>query len=287
MKRGSALVLLSLTIGIAIGQKRPIQVSYTPDYNNSCGEVILGSGFEKSGMVRYVARSKILESKWNGRQLTIKIFVVSECCPPDYLGYVERSDTLILYYGDKKGLPTKDGMPDEVEICLCGHNGCCYEFEYVINGLSRSTNYLVAVSNVSAFGLKPYPIGYIDSKYKSVHYSRQCLSLESCLDEKIDEAVLYYKKLSPMYDSLIDHHNNQSQKEKDMVDQIERVWIKYFSFREAIYDEFLTSNLDGDLYNRKLNEFELQIQRELKLLEPKLNITSKYLHGGSFIEPIK
>jgi hypothetical protein len=270
-----------------MAQKRPIQVSYTPDYNNSCGEVILGSGFEKSGMVRYVARPKILESKWNGRQLTIKIFVVSDCCPPDYLGYMEQSDTLILYYGDKKSLPTKSGMPDEVEICLCGHNGCCYEFEYSINGLSRSTNYLVAVSDVLAFGLKPYTIGYTDSKYKSVHYATECLSLDSCLEEKINEAVSHYKKLGPMYDSLINHHNNQSQKEKDMVDQIARVWIKYFVCREAIYDEFLRSNLDGDLYSRRLNQFESQIQSELKLLEPKLSITYEYLQGGSFIEPIK
>jgi hypothetical protein len=286
MKRIWGIIFISIT-SIAWGQKRPIPVNFDSDTNNSCGHVSLGSGFEKSGMVQYVARPKIIESKWDGRQLTIKIFVVSDCCPPDFLGYVEQSDTLNLYYGDKKSLPNKNGQPQEIEICMCGHNGCCFEFEYRIKGLKRNTNYLVAISDVIGIGrITPYPIGYTDSKDKSVHYSRACTSFNVCLEDQIDEAVLQYKKLGPLYDSLITLRNNESPNQRDMVDHIKKVWIQYFSYREAIYDEFIRTKIDKTLYDSKINEFESRVWNELKLLEPKLNITNAYLSGGALSEPI-
>ena len=140
MKTVLGLIFLLLTVNISLGQQRLIEVNYNHDPNSSCGHVTLGSGFEKSGMVQYVARPRILESKWIDQQLTIKIFVVSDCCPPDFLGYMVHSDTLKLYYGDKKSIPDKYGRPKEVDICMCGHNGCSYEFEYEINGLQKDKN---------------------------------------------------------------------------------------------------------------------------------------------------
>jgi hypothetical protein len=287
MKRIYLLVLLSFTVNISFGQKYPIQVSYDEDSNSSCGTVTLGSGFEKSGMVRYVARPKIIESKWRGRQLTITIFTVSGCCTHDYLGYVEQSDTLILYYGSQVNLPNKHSGHKEVEICMCGHNGCCFEFEYRITGLKKKTNYLVAISDVMGIGLiKPYLIGYIDEENKSIHYSQDCDLLEECLDKKIEEAVSNYKNLIPLYTLLIEQHKNENPVERETIDNIRRTWIRYFSCREAIYDEFIRSKLDQNVYSLKINEFESQVQSDLLLLESKLNITSEYLIMGSLREPI-
>jgi hypothetical protein len=159
MKAVLGLIFLSLTVNISLGQKRLVEVNYNRDPSSSCAHVRLGSGFEKSGMVQYVARPTIIESKWMDRQLTIKIFVVSDCCPPDYLGYMVHSDTLKLYYGDKKSIPDNYGRPKEVDICMCGHNGCPYEFEYKIDGLEKHKNYLVTVSDVLGIGsINPYPI---------------------------------------------------------------------------------------------------------------------------------
>jgi hypothetical protein len=196
MKAVYGLILLSLTVNISLGQKRLIEVNYNHDPTNSCAHVTLGSGFEKSGMVQYVARPRIIESKWIDRQLTIKIFVVSDCCPPDYLGYMVHYDTLKLYYGDKKSIPDMYGQPKEVDICMCGHNGCSYEFEYKINGLKKDKNYLVAISEVIGMGsINPYPIGYTNGRYKSIHYSMKCNTFEVCLDEKIKEAIYIMKNL--------------------------------------------------------------------------------------------
>jgi hypothetical protein len=282
------LTLFSLILNVAMGQKRLTQVHYARDSAYSCGHVTLGSGFEKSGMVQYVARPKIIESKWTDRQLNIKIFVVSDCCPPDFLGYTEQSDTLNLYWGDKKSIPDEHGTPKEVDICMCGSNGCCYEFEYSIAGLKRNTNYLVAVSDILGIGrVKPYPIGYTDSKEKSVYYSNECDSFDACLDEKIDEAILHYRKLAPLYDSLIVLHKSGSTREKDMVYRIKQVWISYFKCREAIYDEYISSKIESNLYNARTRRFELEVTSELQMLEPRLSITNEYLQGGSLIEPIK
>lgn len=276
-----------LIVNNALGQERLIQVSYTRDAQSSCGHVTLGSGFEKSGMVQYVARPKIIHSKWVEGQLTIKIFVVSDCCPPDYLGYIVNSDSLKLYYGDKKSIPDKDGRPKEVEICMCGFNGCCYEFEYKVKGLKQDENYLVTVSDVLDIGsIKPYPIGYTDSKYKSVRYSTDCKSFDECLDNKVNDAISYYKKLVPLYDSLIELHTQESAEERRMVNEIRKVWIRYFDCREAIYDEFIRSKVDQETYNSKLTAFESQVENELKILEPKLDIISKYLQGGAITESI-
>ena len=179
MKKNGQLILLILLATAALGQKLPIQVKHSGDPHTSCGKATLGSGFEKAGMVQYVARPRIIDSKWHDTQLTIKVFVVSECCPPDYLGYLAKSDTLVLYYGNEKHLPTKAGAPEEVEICLCGTSGCCYEFEYNVNGLNRNTNYIVAVSDVLDIGFREaYAIGYINGKHKSIRYSNLCESLE-------------------------------------------------------------------------------------------------------------
>jgi len=285
MKRVFGLLFLSLIANMLMGQNGLKQVDYTKEPKNTCRHVTLGSGFEKSGMVQYVARPKILESKWSGGQLTIKIFVVSDCCPPDYLGYMVHSDTLKLYYGDKMSISDKHGRPKEVQIC-CGFNGCCYEFEYKIKKLKHK-NYLVVTSNVLGIGLiKPFPIGYTDSEYKSVHYSSECRSFDVCLDDKIADALSYYKRLGPLYDSLIDLHKQENAGERKMVDQLKKVWIKYFDCREAIYDEFIKSKVDREVYSSKLAEFESQVEHELKLLEPKLDITSKYLQGGAIAERI-
>jgi hypothetical protein len=287
MRRVWVLILFVLAGNIATGQKHPTQVRYGQDANSACGNVILGSGFEKSGMVRYVARPKIVESKWSGRQLTIKIFVVSECCPPDYLGYVKQADTLILYYGDKKNIPTKNGS-EEIGICMCGNNGCCYEFEYRIKGLNRNTNYLVAASPVLYIGrFKPYPLGYTDGRNKSIYYSAAGDSLETSLDTKINDAVSHYKMLGNLYDLLIEQHNNENSEERATIDEIEKNWIKYFKCKEAIYDEFVKSKLNASLYNSKIGDFESRVLHELKILEPKLNTVSKYLHAGGIDEPIK
>jgi hypothetical protein len=288
MKTVFGLIFLSLTANISLGQKSLTQVNYTHDPNSSCGHVTLGSGFEKSGMVQYVARPRIIELRWMDGQLTIKIFVVSVCCPPDYLGYMVHSDTLKLYYGDKKSIPDKYGRPKEVDICMCGHNGCCYEFEYKINGLEKEKNYLVAVSDVLSIGsIEPYPIGYTDSRYKSVHYLMKCSSFEECLDVKIDDAISHYKRLGPLYDSLIDLHKNGGPAERKMVDNIKDVWIKYFDCRDAIYDKFIKSNVNHKMYSLKVDEFESYVSKEVKLLEPRLDIVNKYLQSGALAEPIQ
>lgn len=288
MKTVLGLIFLSLILNNSSGQDRPIEVNYNHDPNSPCGHITLGSGFEKSGMVQYVARPRIVESKWTDRQLTIKIFVVSDCCPPDYLGYMVHSDTLKLYYGDKKSIPDKYGQPKEVDICMCGINGCCYEFEYKIDGLKKDKNYLVAISDVLGIGsINPYPIGYIDSNNKSIHYAMECSSFEICLDEKIKEGISHYKRLGPLYDSLLDLHKYGGSAERKMVNYIKDVWIEYFDCREAIYDKFIKSNMDHKIYSSKVNEFESDVAIELKLLEPRLEIVNKYLKGAAFTEPIQ
>lgn len=287
MKIAWGLLLISLTLNATQGQVLPVQVGYTPAADNSCHEANLGSGFSKSGMVQYVARPVILHSKWSGDDLSIRIFVVSDCCPPDYLGYVVKSDTLILYYGDKKSVPQKYGSPAEIDICMCGHNGCCYEFEYNITGLNQKINYLVKISDVVGIGLAPpRPIGYVNGREKSIYY-HECDSLSKCLSDKIDAAISYYKKLGLLYGHLIDLHTRKSIGERKVVDEITGVWINYFSCREAIYDEFIKSRLDPKYYKSKVAEFEFAIADELELLNPKLEITNIFLRSGAFVEDIK
>jgi hypothetical protein len=115
----------------------------------------------------------------------------------------------------------------------------------------------------------------------------KCNSFEVCLDGKIKEAILHYKKLGPLYDSLLELDTSVGQSEKKMVDHIKDVWIKYFDCREAIYDQFIKANVDSKMYRAKVAEFELRVSNEVKLLEPRLNIVNKYLQGGAFAEPIK
>jgi hypothetical protein len=285
MKFVVSLIFLSVTINICLGQNALTKVDYHYNPNQSCMLVALGSGFEKSGMAQYVARPRIIESKWLDRRLNIKIFVVSDCCPPDYLGYMVHSDTLKLYYGDEKSIPDKNGQPKEIDICMCGPTGCCYEFEYVIDGLNANKNYLVTVSDVLGIGSRDaYPVGYTDSSLKSIHYSTACNSFKVCLDNKIDEAISHYKKLGPLYDSLLALPRSGGPAERKMVDGIKNVWIKYFECREAIHDKFIESKLGKRVHKGKLTEFEAQVSSEVKLLTPRLDIVSKYLHGGAFLE---
>ena len=282
------LILISLSVTISLAQTRAIPVKYNYDPNAGCKQVVLGSGFEKSGMVQYVARSKIIESKWIGKQLSIKIFVVSDCCPPDFLGYLVRNDTLQLYYGDKRSIPVKEGQPKEVEICMCGHNGCGYQFEYKIDGLKKNRNYLVGLSDVLGIGSRaPIPIGYTDGRFKSINYPKEGGLLEVRLDEKIDEAISSYKKLEPLYDSLLQLHRAGGSGESEIVGRIKWVWIDYFTAREAIYDKYVRHNLNTKKYSFRVDKFELDVQNQLKSLMPKLEIVSTFLSGGALSEAIK
>jgi hypothetical protein len=90
-----------------------------------------------------------------------------------------------------------------------------------------------------------------------------------------------------LYDSLLELHKNGGPAEQKMVDHIKDVWIKYFDSREAIYDKFIKSNVDNKMYRLKVDEFESHVSKEVKLLEPRLNIVNKYLQGGALAEPIQ
>jgi hypothetical protein len=171
---------------------------------------------------------------------------------------------------------------------MCGHNGCGYQFEYKIDGLKKNRNYLIEISDVLGIGLRsPIPIGYSDGKYKSINYPIEGRLLEGRLDEKITEAMSAYKKLQPLYDSLLEMHRVGGSAQGEIVNRIKRVWIDYFALREAIYDKYVRSNVDSKKYSVKVDRLELNVQNELKSLMPKLEIVSTFLSDGAVSESVK
>lgn len=286
--RGILLAAVGLVTSIlASGQRLPTEIKIVHPFDVSCQDAELGWGFELSGMVNYVARPKIIQSSWLEQTLSIGISVVAECCPPDFLGYSIQKDTIVLYYGFKQNIPTVRNPTDQIQVCLCGHSGCCYEFEYQIPNLRKNINYLIATSNVLDLNLNfkksPNPINYLRSEHKSIFY-QHCDFPELCLNQYMEMSLKVYKELRPLYTDLMTEIERDSNAKGELLMKIRNLWTEFFSLEGAINDNFVKLKLEQKKYLEATAKHRSDLEAEMVELRKVLIEVDKHLYKGMFIE---
>jgi hypothetical protein len=281
--RAHWLMVLMFAIGCQVkAQKTQLRELHpSHEIDNLCqGSVSLGSGFERSGMNNRVVPPRILESYWRADTLFVRLAVVLDCCPHDYLGYTLAADSLVLYYGVKSDIPPEKGEVSEIRVCLCVDTGCCYEFEYEIPGLNKATNYWIGAQDVVVFRrLNPFPLQYLYPEKQSILYS-SCDNLDRCFREHIEQSIVQYRKLLPLYEQLLGEIETDHKDKYQTIEQLRRIWWNYFSEERAIMDPYLRTRLAPGLWDQLMVEQRAAIAHELEKLSDIMNKVSRQVRGG-------